>query len=59
MQEEPLTKSDYDYILASLKHARYAIEGTPYPTNELKRKQLANLDYIEEKLKMLRAAIEE
>ena len=59
MQEEPLTKSDYEYILASLKHARYAIEGTSYPTNELKRKQLANLDYIDEKLRMLRDAVEE
>ena len=49
-----LTQSDYQYILASLKYARYAHESTPYPTEEIKRKQLSILDDMEEKLRLLR-----
>ena len=54
---EQLNRSDYDYILACMKHARYAYEATPYPTEELKRQQLATLDFMEEKLQALRDAI--
>jgi hypothetical protein len=53
---EQLTKSDCEYILACLKYARYAFEEATYETKEIKRKQLANLYYMEEKLRTLRDA---
>lgn len=55
---EPLTKADYDYILASLKYARYAHENTHYATELLKHHQLSYLDHIEEKLRALRNDLE-
>ena len=51
---EQLTQSDYQYILACLKYARYAHESTPYRTDELKRQQVSILDEMEEKLRTLR-----
>jgi hypothetical protein len=54
---EPLTRSDYEYILESLIYARYAHEQTHYVTEALKHQQLAYLDQIENKLRALRNAI--
>ena len=53
---EPLTRSDYEYILASLKYARYAHEETHYASEALKHLQLTHLDHIEKKLRALRDA---
>ena len=53
---EQLTRSDYEYILSSLKYARYAHEETHYATAELKHLQMACLDHMEEKLRALRDA---
>ena len=53
---EQLTKSDYEYILSSLKYARYAHEETHYATAELKHLQLSHLEHIENKLRALRDA---
>ena len=53
---EQLTRSDYEYILSSLKYARYAHESTKYPSELLKHQQLSHLDHLEEKLRALRDA---
>jgi hypothetical protein len=55
---EPLTRSDYEYILSSLKYARYAHEETHYASEPLKHLQIACLDHMESKLRALRDAIE-
>ncbi len=55
---EPLSRSDYEYILSSLKYARYAHESSEYPTDALKHQQLAHLDHLEKKLRALRDATE-
>ncbi|MEE9368596.1 MAG: hypothetical protein V3V05_06990 [Pontiella sp.] len=56
---EQLTRSDYEYILSSLKYARYAHEETHYATAELKHQQMACLDHIENKLRTLRDATDD
>lgn len=54
---EQLTRSDYEYLLSSLKYARYAHEGTEYHTELLKHQQLAQLEHMEDKLRALRDAL--
>lgn len=55
---DPLTREDYDYILASLRYAHYAQGLTHYATVYLKHQQEACLEHMEEKLRALRDEIE-
>ena len=55
---EPLTREDYDYILASLKYAHYAQEQMHYPAEFMKHQQEACLRQVEIKLRALRDELE-
>ena len=53
MDAEPLTADDVAFLLESLKYTKRTLEGTQYPTEELRQEHLATVDSMARKLRAL------
>ena len=49
-----LTEADCKYILSCLEYVRSAYESKKYPTYQLKQEQLAQLESVRKKLRLIR-----